>query len=272
MKRERNFQGNLPQKQWERKEERFKEGLKKGRKRCKEMILDLILDLLYPRRCPLCEEILLPKEGLVCEKCRKKLPYIREPLCKKCGKKIRSWEQEYCSGCQGGGHLFCEGRAVFVYEKSLRRSIGRMKFQNRREYADFYAGEMGAVYKKSLRRWKIRTVIPVPMYAKKARRRGYDQSVLLAKKFGEVTGIPTAEGCLVRNRETLPQKELDAGERKKNLRGAFSIKKPELVREPVLLIDDIYTTGATVDAACQALQRQGISRIYFLVLAAGNGD
>ena len=159
-----------------------------------------------------------------------------------------------------------------MYEKSLRQSIGRMKFQNRREYVDFYAGEMAAVYRRSLSRWGIRTILPVPMYAKKARRRGYDQSVLLAGKFGELTRIRVESRCLVRKRETLPQKELDAGERKKNLRGAFYVKNPELVKEPVLLVDDIYTTGATMDAACQALQKQGISKIYFLALAAGNGD
>lgn len=234
--------------------------------------LEAFLDLLYPRRCPICDEILLPREGLVCENCRKKLPYIREPLCKKCGKKLRSREKEYCRGCKTGRHLFCEGRAVFVYERALRRSIGRMKFQNRREYGEFYAREMAAVYARSLSRWEIRTILPIPMHRKKARRRGYDQSCLLARRMGELTGIPTEEECLVRIWQTLPQKELDAGERKKNLKGAFAVRNPELIKEPVLLVDDIYTTGATLDAACEALNSQGISRIYFLVLAAGNGD
>ena len=97
------------------------------------------LELLYPRRCPICQKILDRKEKLVCEECGRKLPYIREPLCKKCGKPLTRREQEYCPDCETGRHHFTEGRSIFLYEKELRHSVHRMKFENKREYLDFYA-------------------------------------------------------------------------------------------------------------------------------------
>lgn len=230
-----------------------------------------VLSLLYPPRCPICEEILLPGEGRVCGRCRKKLPYLGEPICKKCGKPLEKEEQEYCLTCEKERHEFICGRAIFVYEKSFRRSVQRMKFKNRREYLDFYSEEMVREGRRYLGKWKPKTILPVPMNPKKRRERGFDQSFLLAKKVSELSGIPMARNALVRSRYTLPQKELDARERRQNLKGAFTVRKPEQLQEPVLLIDDIYTTGATMDEICKTLKKAGINRIYFLVLCAGKG-
>ena len=230
-----------------------------------------MVDLLYPPRCPICEEILSRREGRVCLRCRKRLPYIEEPLCKKCGKPLGSQEQEYCLDCERQNHEFLCGRAVFLYEKSFRRSVQRMKFNNHREYLDFYAEEMAREGEKYLRQWRPRIILPVPVNRRKRRERGFDQSVLLAKRLSRLTGIPMDDGALVRNRYTLPQKELDAGERKRNMKGAFTLKKGVTLPEPVLLVDDIYTTGSTIDAVCRELKKNGIHRIYFLVLCIGKG-
>lgn len=227
------------------------------------------LDLIYPRRCPICERILGRREGTVCSECRKKLPYIREPLCKKCGKPVGKEEQEFCEDCERGRHLFVCGRSVFLYEKAFRRSIHRMKFQNRREYLDFYAEEMAREGERYLKAWKIRTIVPVPMNRRKRKERGFDQSLLLARKLGERTGIFVAENCVIRHRYTKAQKELSAKERRKNLQGAFSLREGCVLREPVLLVDDIYTTGATMDEISRVLRRSGIGEIYFLALCSG---
>lgn len=230
-----------------------------------------ILDLLYPPRCPICERILLRREGLVCLECRKNLPYIEEPLCKKCGKPLYNPEQEYCLDCEEQSHEFTCGRSIFLYEKKFRRSVQRMKFGNHREYLNFYAEEMAREGAKYLQRWKPKTILPVPVNRRKKRERGFDQSVLLARKLSALTGIPVEEGVLMRNRYTLPQKELNARERKRNLKGAFTVKEKDRLREPVLLVDDIYTTGATIDSICRELKKNGIYRIYFLVLCTGKG-
>ena len=97
------------------------------------------LNLLYPPRCPVCERILLPKEDLICGECQKALPYVEEPFCMCCGKPLLHHEKELCADCETRGHIFSEGRAVFLYEKGIRLSVNRMKFLNRREYLPFYA-------------------------------------------------------------------------------------------------------------------------------------
>lgn len=231
----------------------------------------ILLDLLYPRRCPLCERIVTRREGNICGACKRKLPYIREPLCKKCGKPLEEEEREYCRDCECGKHRFVCGRSVFLYEKEFRRSVHRMKFENRREYLDFYAQEMAAAGAKLAKSCGIRVLIPVPMNRKKRRERGFDQSRILAEKIGAILGIPVDAESLVRNRYTRPQKELDAVGRKNNLRGAFTLREGARIPEPVLIIDDIYTTGATVDEICRTLQTAGVSRIYFLALCTGKG-
>lgn len=229
------------------------------------------LNLLYPPRCPICEKILMRSEGKICGDCRKGLPYIREPICKKCGKPLKRVEQEYCITCEQEHHEFLCGRAIFLYERSFRQSVQRMKFKNHREYLDFYSEEMIREGQKYLKYWKPKTILPIPMNSRKKRERGFDQSYLLAKKISQLSGIPIVPKALVRSRYTLPQKELDAKERRKNLQGAFELKSKEKIQEPVLLIDDIYTTGATLDEACRTLKKSGVTQIYFLVLCAGNG-
>lgn len=146
-----------------------------------------------------------------------------------------------------------------------------MKFKNKREYLDFYAEEMVRAAEKELKRWGIRTILPIPVNVKKRRERGFDQSVLLARKISRLTGIPVEEHAVIRSRYTLPQKELDARARKKNLKGAFSWKEGACLQEPVLLVDDIYTTGTTMDEVTRVLKQQGITKVYFLVLCAGKG-
>lgn len=239
--------------------------------KCLRAAAEEFLELLYPRRCPICQKILDRKEKLVCEECGRKLPYIREPLCKKCGKPLTRREQEYCPDCETGRHHFTEGRSIFLYEKELRHSVHRMKFENKREYLDFYAWAMARAGKDFMDRIRPAVLMPVPMHPGKRRERGFDQSRILAEKLGKLTGISVDARSLTRNRFTLPQKDLDVRERKRNLRGAFSVKKGSLLREPVLLIDDIYTTGATMDEIARTLENEGIKRIYFLALCTGKG-
>ena len=127
------------------------------------------LELLYPRRCPICQKILDRKEKLVCEECGRKLPYIREPLCKKCGKPLTRREQEYCPDCETGRHHFTEGRSIFLYEKEFRHSVHRMKFENKREYLDFYAWAMARAGKDFMDRIRPAVLMPVPMHPGKRR-------------------------------------------------------------------------------------------------------
>lgn len=230
-----------------------------------------LLNLLYPPRCPVCSRILLPGEDLVCGSCEGTLPYVQEPYCLRCGKPVRRAEREYCADCLSGGHHFDEGRAVFLYEKGLRLSVNRMKFLGRREYIPFYADRLSRLFEETAPAWRAECLVPVPMHPRKRAQRGFDQALLLARGLSRLCRLPVREDLLVRERYTKPSKKLGRGERRKNLRGVFRIRPGAAVPESLILIDDIYTTGATMDEAAFTLRRGGVRRIFFLTLCIGQG-
>ena len=110
-------------------------------------------------------------------------------------------------------------------------------------------------------------VVPVPLHANRLRQRGYNQAALLAREMAYRVGLPVDEGTLVRHRATAPQVELDAGQRKENVRGAFNCSRSALAGMRVLLIDDACTTGATLDACAIALCEGGVNSVQALMLA-----
>ncbi len=230
-----------------------------------------VLDLLYPRRCPVCGRILRPEEKLICRECGRKLPWVREPVCIRCGKPIDDPEKGLCADCLKTDHMYNEGRSALLYEKGIRLSVNRMKFYNHREYIPFYAACIQAAGRKYMRLWQVRCIIPVPMHPKKREERGFDQTELLAKELSKMCGIPVLENVLLRVRYTKASRKLGREHRLANLRGAFAVRKGVKIPEPVLLLDDIYTTGTTMDNAARALRKAGVREIYFLTLCTGRG-
>ncbi len=231
----------------------------------------IVLNTLYPRRCPVCESILTDPRELICRRCGPRLPFIHEPLCRKCGRPLADDRKEYCIECAERHHVFQAGRAVFTYTGALRDALLRMKFQNRREYAQFFAAAMAAHEHGYLKQIRPDLIIPVPMNSRKRRERGFDQCILLARQLSGLTGIPVSSDTLLRTRYTRPQKGLGAAERRENLRDAFSLTKPENARGTILLLDDIYTTGSTMDEAAATLQRDGCCKVFFLTVCMGAG-
>ena len=237
--------------------------------------LEEMVTLLYPRRCPLCQDILTDKAALICMKCRTKAVPIRGPKCKTCGKPVASLETEYCPDCQEKTHFFTSGRAVFLYEKEIRKSVYQFKFHNKREYAGFYVSEMERVCGNEIRTWNPDVIIPIPMYKRKKRQRGYNQAQVIAQVIGKELDLPVVEDLLIRNRKTVAQKQLGSRERAKNLENAFKISqrwinKQETLKK-ILLVDDIYTTGSTLDVCAKVLKQVDIAEVYFGVLCVGIG-
>lgn len=230
-----------------------------------------ILDILYPARCPVCHGVIRGK-GELCTGCRKKLSYIREPVCMKCGKELEKAEQEYCRDCRRFTHGYDAGRAVFAYDEVMRRSIAMFKYHNRREYAKFYAKEMAVHCQKFIERCAPEVILPVPVHKKKKRQRGFNQAELVAKELGKLTKIPVDTDYLIRTENTVPQKELTRQQRKANLKKAFAVTRKEGSYRRVLLIDDIYTTGATLDAISELLRENGVKNLFFLTICVGRND
>lgn len=227
--------------------------------------------LLFPRRCPVCHEVVEERKEQVCIICRTKLPYIREPSCLRCGKPLLSGEQEYCQDCRRKRHRFDQGAAPFVYDETMRQSIAAYKYGGRREYAGFYVEEMLRRCAGKMRLWGGEVYVPIPLHPSRRRKRGYNQAELLARELSKRSGIPADADLLVRVKKTRAQKELNDQERLTNLKDAFSIRKEEIPYKNVILVDDIYTTGSTMDAAAGLLKAYGVKNVFFLCICIGKG-
>ena len=236
----------------------------------KKTLPGMLLDLLYPRRCPVCDRPVRPFGSLVCETCEQKFEYISAPYCMKCGKELGEEGDEYCGDCIRHSHVFDRGRALFVY-KSMADSIYRFKYKGRQEYGDYYGACMGEYLGKWIRQCSPDGLVPVPVHESRRRLRGYNQAEVLAKKLGEVLDIPVYSDLIRRVRKTAPMKDLSVTDRQNNLKRAFKICRNDVKLSTIVIIDDIYTTGSTIDAMSYELRRAGAERIYFVTLAIGKG-
>ena len=230
-------------------------------------IKEWCLDALYPQKCPFCGKI---EKQRICSECRKKIRPVQEPRCTKCGKPIRDTQKEYCYDCTVIRHEFTEGRSIWIHKEPVSLAIYALKYQNRRIYAKAFGEEMGEQYGWYLREKKVNLIVPIPLHRKKLRARGYNQAQLLAEALGRVTEIPVEEDVLVRIKNTKPLKQLNDKERRRNIRGAFSVKK-NVWAKTIVLIDDIYTTGSTLDEAARVLLKAGAEKVYFLTISIGQG-
>jgi ComF family protein len=232
-------------------------------------LLKRSLDILYPRRCPLCGTVLVKGEETVCGNCRKKVCLIQEPFCLKCGKPLNDPREEYCLDCRRHRHWYEEGRAAFPYTGEIRESILKMKQQNQRTYAEFFGEAMSRKFLSCEKRWQIDFAAPIPLHPKKRRYRGFNQAELLLNRVSELTGVPVVKDLLKKTEETVEQKELDRKSRQKNLKKAFKISPYDVQLKRILLVDDIYTTGSTMDAAAAVLKEAGAEKIFFLTACIG---
>ena len=237
-------------------------------------IIGKVLDFFYPRHCAVCDRLLPIKEKYLCQGCERFLKYTGENYCLRCGRPVEDTE-EYCTFCQGKEVSFCCGRSLFLYDAALKESIVRFKYHGRQEYAAFYANEMYCAFGEWIGKLCPDALIPVPIHKERYRKRGYNQAEVLARELSRCSGVPVLAEYLLRVKNTLPQKELSERERIQNLNGAFYVRKmtQELYKNLncVIIIDDIYTTGSTVEACARVLREEGIGTVYFLCISTGQG-
>jgi ComF family protein len=236
-------------------------------------IFETAINILYPAVCPLCSRVVTGTQGRSrpCPECAKKLKYVGDAHCLKCGKPLKDRNAELCDDCAESRHYYDQGAAVFEYSDGIRESIFRYKYGGCRNFADWYGEEMYRQCRTQMEMWKPQAVIPVPLYVKKRKVRGYNQAELIADRLGELSGIKVDAGILVRNRATVPQKTLNDSQRAENIKKAFTITKNNIKYKRVLLIDDIYTTGSTVDECAKVLKAAGVERVYCASLCVGGG-
>ncbi|MEY8337771.1 ComF family protein [Lachnospiraceae bacterium 62-35] len=232
---------------------------------------DFLTRILFPRRCPVCGNIVPFGKGLICRSCFSELSFIKSPCCKKCGKEVMNERIEYCYDCSRHVRHFQRGMALLNYNEAAARSMAGIKYHNKREYLDFYGEAAVRRYGKAITRIDPDVLIPVPIHPSRLRSRGFNQAEIFARIIGKRLGIPVRTDILKRNRKTDPQKELTPKERLQNLEQAFSAEGMPNHIHRVLLADDIYTTGSTIEACTRALKQQGVDEIYFLTICIGYG-
>lgn len=215
---------------------------------------------LFVPRCLICGE--MGANGMdICRNCRQGLPVIRH-ACVRCALPLAP--PGPCGGCQQAGSGLDHCHAAYLYAFPLDRLIPRLKF-----HRDLAAGRLLAELMlesvAALPGPRPQALVPIPLHGQRLRQRGYDQALELARPLARGLGLSLRADALQRTRATTAQSELDAAQRRHNLRHAFRALAP--LPAHVALVDDVMTTGATLFAAAQALRQAGVQRVDAWVCA-----
>jgi len=223
-------------------------------------IKGIALDLLFPQYCVGCG-----KEGLfLCYSCRQSLSRITPPLCPRCGRPQPSGI--LCPGCVSWQAEIDGIRSPFRFDGVIRQAIHQLKYQNLRALVAPLAKLLQDYL--STNPLLVEVLVPVPLHPKRLRERGYNQSSLLARELSKLINLPVVDDCLTRQRHASPQARTSTvEERRSNIADAFACRDYRLRDKQVLLIDDVSTSGATLDACAAALKAAGTTSVWGLVMA-----
>lgn len=227
------------------------------------------MDYLYPRRCPICDGI-VQANTMICTTCTEQVEIIEGKRCIKCSKAFADYEYETCYDCRKQIQEYEYGIALFEYH-SIVDSLFRFKYHGRCEYAMYYGAMIAHVLGTRIHRMNVDCLIPIPLHEKKLQLRGYNQAELIAKEVGTRLGIGVITDLVIRVRNTKPQKLLSGINRQNNLKKAFHIAQNDVKLDTVILVDDIYTTGNTINEVARELKKANVKTIYFITVAIGNG-
>lgn len=218
-----------------------------------------LLDLLFPPRCVGCRQI----GDWLCTTCQSQIPRVEPPFCVRCGNSVLTGD--LCARCRTAPLDIDRIRAAVYFEGALREAVHHLKYKGRTALAKPLGNLMAAYWRQHPMPAEV--VVAVPLHATRLRERGYNQAALLARELARQVGLTVKEGTLERKRATAPQVDLSAQQRRENVRDAFSCRDDELSGKRVLLVDDVCTTGATLEACAVALRENGARSVQALTLA-----
>ena len=217
---------------------------------------------IFPKRCPACKKF-LNHQQLLCDVCEGHWPCLSSNACTRC-----LWPFEVgnishlCGDCLLHASAFDRVIALGFYESILKELILRFKFEGEEHLSRFFIEKITSDFSA------IDVVIPIPVHIKKLRKRGYNQSAVLAKKIAQKYSKPWNPFVLKKIKETPAQSELRGHERRNNLKNVFMVEDPQAVlQKRVLLVDDVYTTGTTVREASKQLIKKGAKSVSVFVIA-----
>jgi ComF family protein len=230
----------------------------------KRALLDYILNLLFPVTCVHCHaHVQERKWGGACPECWSSLIPLEPPFCIKCGEPAPAIEG-LCGLCIKGEHIFDFARSALLFTRTLREIIHHLKYSDRVSLSK----PLGNILKQCLEREAFtgNLVIPVPLHRSRERERGFNQAELIAAQLG----LPVATQILKRRKNTPSQTGLSRNERKRNLASAFEVMSE--VKGRVIVVDDVYTTGSTMNEIARTLKRSGAERVEVLTVARVAND
>ena len=233
-------------------------------------MINIIKGVFFPQSCVVCGEAVKLKSSIVCEKCKDKVSFLRGKPCLKCGIVVEDENEQYCEECLANERFFDRGFVLYTYDEPVKKAIYDLKYNGVCEYGRIFGEVAVKHFGPELKRYGRITVVPVPLHTKKEKERGYNQAYEIAFALAENLPCKLDEKMLVRTENTKPLKEIGDTQRRLSLRGAFKCAK-ERVAETVCIVDDIYTTGATIDECAFTLKRAGVKRVLFLTVSNGGG-
>lgn len=224
--------------------------------------LNDFINLIFPKTCFSCNYRIV--EDIICTNCRNEL--IRQKdFCAYCGSSLKNGK---CFICQNENILFDQICSVFEFDNVLQKLIHHFKYDEKKKIAAFFAEcainyiEFNNLFKK------IDCIVPVPLHSVKKRLRGFNQSELIARKIAQHFDWNLCSSIIHRNRFTKTQTNLSKKERKQNVAGAFSLKKgTNLNGKTIIVVDDVFTTGSTINALADLLKNNGAEKIYAFTIA-----
>lgn len=220
----------------------------------------LFLDLLFPRRCVVCH-----REGtFLCGPCLAAFPRLLPPLCPVCG--TPNERERLCHSCEARRPAIDGIRSLYRYEGPVREALHQLKYGNLPGLAETLGVEMAQYLAQGP--FEVHVVVPVPLHPRRLRQRGYNQAALLARPMAGLGKLPVREDLLRRTRDMPAQaRSASAEARLRNVEGAFACSEGDLTSTAVLLIDDVCTTGATLEACALALKAAGAQTVSGLTVA-----
>ena len=223
--------------------------------------LDFFLDIFFPKECISCGQ----KNTWFCQSCFSRIVLIKSPSCPSC--KALTVRGQFCSRCRQKTSLTGIMITAYYEEEPLKSAVCAFKYKFIRKLAE----PLSDLLINYLQQFPLFTnviLVPVPLHKSRLRQRGFNQATLLAEKVAEVFSLEYEENALARVRKTKPQVELSGKARRENVKDAFRCLKPNEVKgKNVLLVDDVCTTGATLEACACQLRKEGANQIWGLVLA-----
>ncbi len=225
-------------------------------------IKNAVIQQILPRKCPLCGKIISANER-ICGVCSDTLVTVRTPICRRCGREM------FQCVCEYGRFYYDRCISPFVYTRSARSGIKRLKYNNSTETAEFFARRMALMVSQEYKRVDFDVVTCVPMYPSDLQERGYNHAALLGRSVAKILGLRYSTNVLSKIRQTKKQHTLNRSDRKVNIDGAYRVSRPDSVAGmTVLLCDDVSTTGSTLSECARALKEAGAKQVYCVTATA----